>query len=96
MEKPDKSKRILMFEFDVLKALQGISFIMWFSDQYWIGLNHIPPVNEFIERNHGQPNFIVMKLLGKNLANRKKEMASNFTLDYVIDYLVKFIKFTYL
>ena len=29
-----------------------------------------------------------MKLLGKNLANRKKEMASNFTLDYVIDYLV--------
>jgi hypothetical protein len=61
--------------------------------------NKNPKINHTekdIERNHGQPNFIVMKLLGKNLSNRKKEMASNFTLDYVIDYLVKFIKFTYL
>jgi predicted Ser/Thr protein kinase len=36
IEKPDKSKRVLMFEFDVLKQIQG--------------LNHTPSVYEFIER----------------------------------------------
>lgn len=49
---------------------------------------------EFVEMAHGQQNFIVMKLLGKNLANRKKEMGDEFTIDVAIDYLVNQINIT--
>jgi len=51
-------------------------------------------VYEFVEMAHGGQNFIVMKLLGKNLANRKKEMGDEFTIDVVIDYLVNQINIT--
>ena len=58
MEKSDKSKRILMFEYDILKTLQGNrKFFIWnISDQTIsidIGLNHTVPVFEFVERSHG-------------------------------------------
>ena len=60
VEKPNKSKRILAFEFQVLMDLQG--------------LPHICPVYEYIRNDNPQGlNFIVMKMLGKNLSNIKKQ-----------------------
>lgn len=38
-----------------------------------LGLKHTPVVYEFVERTGVGQNFIVMKLLGKNLATKKKE-----------------------
>jgi hypothetical protein len=35
------------------------------------GLNNVPLCYEFVERHNGGQNFIVMMLLGKNLANLK-------------------------
>ncbi|TNV83274.1 hypothetical protein FGO68_gene1889 [Halteria grandinella] len=77
IEKPDKPKRVLMFEFDVLKQIQG--------------LNHTPPVYEFVERGGAGQNFIVMKLLGKNLANQKKILGDSLTIDVAINYLLQMI-----
>eukprot|EP00347_Sterkiella_histriomuscorum_P020241 403338552 len=74
IEKPDKSKRILLFEYDVLKQLQG--------------LNHTPQVYEFVDRKSSGQNFIVMRLLGKNLANQKKVLGRKMTLDLATNYLV--------
>lgn len=54
-----------------------------------IGLNHTPPVYDFIEKANGGQNFIVMKLLGKNLANQKKHLGKKLTVDVAVDYLVK-------
>lgn len=82
VEKEDKHKKILKFEYDILKSLQG--------------LPHIPTLYDFIDNSRGgvvfgannDPanstknsifnssgeglNFIVMELLGKNVAIYKK------------------------
>lgn len=65
VEKEDKHKRILKFEYEILKNLQG--------------LPHIPKIFEFIDNNLGMENsstqnsnFISMELLGKNVASYKK------------------------
>jgi serine/threonine protein kinase len=84
VEKEDKHKKILKFEYDILKSLQG--------------LPHIPTLYDFIDNSRGgvvfgttnDPahstknnifnstgeglNFIVMELLGKNVAIYKKSV----------------------
>ena len=45
-------------------------------------------MHEFIEKPNGGQNFIVMKLLGKNLANQKKILGKSLTVDVAVDYLV--------
>jgi tau tubulin kinase len=67
VEKEDKHKKILKFEYQILKSLQG--------------LPHVPILYDFIENTTGRLkffsessncNFIVMELLGKNISNFKK------------------------
>lgn len=53
-----------------------------------IGLEHTPGVFEFVERHGAGQNFIVMQLLGKNLATQKKLLGKSMTVDVAIDYLV--------
>lgn len=63
IEKPNKPKQILALEYQVLKNLQD--------------LPHICPVYEFVDfdkiPNCQGLNFIVMKMLGKNLAAVKQQ-----------------------
>ena len=54
------------------------------------GLKNIPKVYEFVERKNGGQNFIVMKLLGKNLAVLKKQLGRKLTIDLSINILVIF------
>lgn len=52
------------------------------------GLNHVPLCYEFVERHNGGQNFIVMMLLGKNLAKKKNKLGIMFTVNVAVDYLV--------
>ena len=51
-------------------------------------MEHTPPVYEFVERVGAAQNFIVMKLLGKNLATQKKLLGKRLTVEVAVDYLV--------
>ena len=94
IEKADKSKKVLIFEYQVLKQLQGTLYI----PQSALGLPHICPVYDFVESEQPQGlNFIVMKLLGnffyvyllgKNLATVKKQKGKDFTPIFAIRLLV--------
>lgn len=63
IEKPDKPKRILSFEYQILQSLQN--------------LPHICPVYEFVDFTKTSTpqglNFIVMEMLGKSLASVKHQ-----------------------
>ena len=59
IEKKDKSQNILQFEFNVLKMLQE-------------NTNHIAQVFEYVKNTESEQNFIVMELLGPNLAKVKR------------------------
>jgi len=59
IEKRDKSQNILNFEFSVLQVLQT-------------NRNHIAKVYEYVNNSAGDQNFIVMELLGSNLAKVKR------------------------
>ena len=60
IEKKDKSPSILQFEYNVLQMLQDAS------------TKHIAKVHEYVKNPLGQQNFIVMELLGSNLAKVKR------------------------
>lgn len=60
VEKKDKSHNILKFEATVLSIIQG--------------KKHIAKMYEYVENPVGEQNFIVMQLLGPNLAKVKKNM----------------------
>jgi hypothetical protein len=90
VEKADKSKKVLVFEYQVLKHLQG--------------LPNICKIYEFVESD--QPNgsnFIVMQmlgilycnyfLLGKNLSNIKRLKGRDFTPIFALKLLVFFALF---
>ena len=60
VEKADKSKKVLMFEHQVLSHLQG-SFI----SKLFLGLPNIAPIYGFVESEYPNGlNLIVMELLG--------------------------------
>ncbi len=59
IEKKDKSHNIFHFEFNVLKMLQE-------------GTQHIAKVFEYVKNPNADQNFIVMELLGPNLAKVKR------------------------
>ncbi|CDW88961.1 UNKNOWN [Stylonychia lemnae] len=83
-----------MFEYDVLKQLQGDHYFYLFQRFnliQLIGLNHTPAVYEFQERKNGGQNFIVMRLLGKNLANQKKLLGRKMTIELAVHYLYNFV-----
>ena len=58
-------------EYEILKNLQG----KLINNQ---GLKHIPKVYEFVENK--SLNFIVLELLGKNVANYKKSRGNKFDI----------------
>lgn len=63
VEKADKSKKVLLFEYQVLRHLQCKITIKYIF--YYVGLPNICKIYEFIESE--QPNglnFIVMQMLG--------------------------------
>lgn len=71
VEKADKSKKVLMFEHQVLNHLQGKFYI-----QLFLGLPNIAPIYGFVESDHPNGlNLIVMELLGsqyKKVFNRQE------------------------
>ncbi len=78
VEKADKSKKILMFEYQVLKNLQG--------------LPNICKIYDFIESSQANGlNFIVMQMLGKNLATVKKQKGKDFTTEFAIKLLLQML-----
>jgi predicted Ser/Thr protein kinase len=72
IEKKDKNKSILMFEYDVLRTLQGLS--------------HVCNVYDFV--NNSEQNLIVMDLLGNNLAKVRKSLEESYSLDIAIGLLI--------
>lgn len=72
VEKPDKNRKVLTFEYQVLKNLQGLPTVC--------------KVYEFVMNPEGS-NFIVMQLLGKNLASIKKSQGKRFPLELAVDLL---------
>ena len=81
VEKEDKHKKILKFEYEILRNLQGKYIII-------VGLPHIPKLYDFVENK--TLNFIVMELLGKNVANYKKSK-HDFNPLCAIDILIQML-----
>lgn len=68
VEKKDKNKSILIFEYNVLTQLKG--------------LKHVCDVYDFVE--NAEQNLIVMDLLGANLAKIRKVLETNYSLKIAI------------
>lgn len=68
VEKKDKNKNILIFEYQVLSSLKG--------------LEHVPNVYDFV--NNSEQNLIVMDLLGINLAKARRCLEQRYSLKIVI------------
>lgn len=68
VEKKDKNKSILIFEYNVLQSLKG--------------LKHVCDAHEFVKNS--EQNLIVMDLLGANLAKVRKVLESNYSLKIAV------------
>ena len=75
MEKKDKSKNILKFEYQVLQHLKGLS--------------HVPNSYEYIQNM--EQNFIVMDLLGINLAKARRCLEQRYDLKIAIQILIEMV-----
>jgi len=64
IEKKDKNKNILMFEYNVLNCLKG--------------LKHVCSAYDFVK--NPEQNLIVMDLLGNNLAKVRKCLEESYNL----------------
>ena len=68
VEKKDKNKSILIFEYNVLSNLKG--------------LKHVCNVYDFVKNS--EQNLIVMDLLGNNLAKVRKYLEAHYSLKIAI------------
>ena len=75
VEKKDKNKNILIFEYQVLTSLKG--------------LDHVPNVFDFV--NNSEQNLIVMDLLGINLAKARRCLEQRYSLKIVIQILIEML-----
>ena len=75
VEKKDKNKNILIFEYQVLTSLKG--------------LEHVPNVFDFV--NNSEQNLIVMDLLGINLAKARRCLEQRYSLKIVIQILIEML-----
>ncbi len=75
VEKKDKNKNILIFEYQVLTSLKG--------------LDHVPNVYDFV--NNSEQNLIVMDLLGINLAKARRCLEQRYSLKIVIQILIEML-----
>jgi serine/threonine protein kinase len=82
IEKEDKSKKILEFEYDVLKDLQGNCIIN-------LDIPSVPRVYDFVENPY--LNYIVMQLLGKNVMEIKKVKGPSFTPLFAYNILIQML-----
>lgn len=75
IEKKDKNKNILLFEYQVLKQLEG--------------LKHICNVYDFVYNT--EQNLVVMDLLGSNLAKVRKCLEDQYSLKIAINLLIEML-----
>ena len=69
VEKPDKARRILVAEYQLLIKLRGLQGIV--------------PVIDFQSQEHlNKQNFIVLELKGSNVASYRKQCGPRFTEVY--------------
>lgn len=68
IEKKDKNKSILIFEYNVLNMLKG--------------LNHVCNAYDFVKNS--EQNLIVMDLLGNNLAKVRKCLEDNYNFKIAV------------
>jgi serine/threonine protein kinase len=74
MEKPDKSRSILVNEYDHLTKVKGLPGVV--------------QVIDFVSQEHqGNPNFIVMDLLGESVANFRHGLGTSFSKELAFDLL---------
>ena len=76
VEKKDKNKSILIFEYNVLINLKG--------------LKHVCNVYDFVKNS--EQNLIVMDLLGSNLAKVRKYLEANYSLKIAIQLLIEMLE----
>lgn len=76
MEKKDKNKSILIFEYNVLTNLKG--------------LKHVCNVYDFVKNS--EQNLIVMDLLGNNLAKVRKYLETHYSLKIAIQLLIEMLE----
>lgn len=76
MEKKDKNKSILIFEYNVLINLKG--------------LKHVCNVYDFVKNS--EQNLIVMDLLGNNLAKVRKYLEAHYSLKIAIQLLIEMLE----
>lgn len=78
IEKADKPKRVLQFEYNVLKELQGLS--------------HVCKIYDFVENEfRGTQSVIAMQLLGNNLTNHKKQTNKGLVASSAIPLLIQML-----
>jgi hypothetical protein len=74
MEKPGKSRSILVNEFALLNKVQGLPGVV--------------QVIDFVSQEHqGNPNFIVMDLLGESVACYRRRLGASFSPNLAFDLL---------
>lgn len=65
MEKPDKARAILVSEYELMCRVNGLPGVV--------------PVIDFVSQEHmGNPNFIVMPLMGRNMAVYRRDLGAHF------------------
>lgn len=75
VEKKDKNKSILIFEYNVLQSLKG--------------LKHVCNAHEFVKNS--EQNLIVMDLLGANLAKVRKVLETNYSLKIAVQLVIEML-----
>lgn len=75
VEKKDKNKNILNFEYQVLNSLKG--------------LKHVPNVYDFVYNS--EQNLIVMDLMGINLAKARRCLDQCYSLKIAIQILIEML-----
>lgn len=75
VEKKDKNKNILIFEYQVLNSLKG--------------LKHVPNVYDFVYNS--EQNLIVMDLMGINLTKARRCLDQHYSLKIAIQILIEML-----
>lgn len=87
VEKKDKNKNILIFEFQVLNHLKGKTPHASFTTL--VGLKHVPNVYDFV--HNSEQNLIVMDLMGINLAKARRCLEQTYSLKIAIHILIEML-----
>lgn len=79
MEKPDKARSILVSEYELMTRVNGLPGVV--------------PVIDFVSQEHmGNPNFIVMPLMGRNTASYRRDLGAHFCDRVAIDLVLQMLR----